>query len=258
MQTASGFLVTTYTTTSTSYHYWQIVTTSTNLFTTTLSTLTQRTIDGPYLNIEGVFEYETPMFRITIKNIFNTYVDRGKIVFIVSNLAETISDEVTVYFGRVPVGATIYIDPAVSVSHTYHRGDVKVTPINVEIICQGIVTQVPVATYTFTNMHTSTVEYVYTLSRASFYPESIPTLLTVVLSISVGIVSFFLLRMKKVVSAPKPQPTYPPKPVESKKVDDQAAYARYLEKLGELRAQGRISEEVYERLKKRYEPEMRN
>jgi len=260
MQMALGSLFTTYTTTSTSYRYWQTVTTVTRFITTTFSTLTQKTIDGPYLRIEGKFYPTSSMFKITISNLMNVRVQRGKITFIVSNLAGTVSDEISIDFGEVQGGLTTYIERAVPLYHTYYDGNVKVTPVMVEIICQGVVTQVPLATYAFTDTHTSTVEYVYTLSKASSFPENNPALVPVLLIISAAVLLlFFLLRIKKVSVAPKPQPTYPStKPVEPSKVDDRAAYARYLEKLQELKAQGKISEKVYERLKKRYEAEMRN
>jgi len=259
-QTSSGFLVTTYTTTSTSYRYWQIVTTTTRFTAITFSTFTQKTIDGPYLRIEGNFYAQSSMFKITITNMMNVRVQKGKIVFIVSNMAGTVSDEVSVHFGEVKARLTIHVEQAVSLYHTYYSGDVRVTPITVEIVSDGVVTQVPVATYAFTSMHTSTVEYVYTLSKVSTAPENTPMLLMILLGISIGIVLlFFLSRIKKASVTPKPQPTYPStKLVEPSKIDDQAVYAQYLEKLQELKAQGKISEKVYERLKKRYESEMRS
>ena len=259
-QTSSGFFVTTYTTTSTSYHYWQIVTTTTRFTAITFSTFTQKTIDGPYLRIEGNFYAHSSLFKITITNMMNVRAQKGKIAFIVSNLAGTVSDEVSIDFGEVKAGLTIYVERAVSLYHAYYSGDVKVTPVLVEIVCDGVVTQVPVATYTFTNMYTSAVEYAYTLSTVLHVTENTPTLPTVLLGISIGVVLlFFLLRIKKVSVTPKPEATFPSsKPVELKKVDDRAAYAQYLEKLQELKAQGKISEKVYERLKKRYESEMRS
>jgi len=259
-QMSSGFFVTTYTTTSTSYHYWQIVTTTTRFTVVTFSTFTQKTIDGPYLRIEGNFYAYSSLFKITITNMMNVRVQKGKIVFTVSNMAGTVSDEVSVHFGEVKARLTIHVEQAVSLYHTYYSGDVRVTPNTVEIVCDGVVTQVPVATYAFTNMYTSTVEYLYTLSKVSTVSENTPILLTILLGISIGIVLlFFLLRIKKASVTPKPQPTYPStKPVEPRKIDDQAVYAQYLEKLQELKAQGKISEKVYERLKKRYESEMRS
>ena len=54
---------------------------------------------------------------------------------------------------------------------------------------------------------------------------------------------------------PKLEPSAPVREAEPEKVGEKVEYERYLKRLDELKAQGKISEKVYERLKKKYEAE---
>ena len=261
---ASAFPFTAYTTTSTSYYYWESMTTSTLIVRTTVSsTLTQKTIDGPYAKIEGTFDYTSSEFSMAVTNLINVGIEGGRISFRVSNLAETVSDSALVNFGKVKVGETIYVKQRVFLSNSYYRGNVKVTPVKVEISCEGVVTQVPFATYVYTQTFTSIMGSVYTLSRVS---ETALALLVVLLGVGIAVPLLFRSRKKQRLAFPKPgMRAAPGSKASFNSVSDRESTARtpfheeetgkisvFLARLEELKQRREISDRTYEKLRQEY------
>lgn len=247
-----------YTTTSTSYYYWRVTVTSTQFVITSVSILSQSTIDGPYLRIEGNFQLNpsgSSGFIIVVTNLMSVPVEKGNILFRISNLAETVSDEVVVAFGEVKPGRTIRVDQGVSLYYAYSAKDVKVTPIRVEMSCNTVI-QIPVTPILVQN-YVSTVEYLYTRTLSTTGGVGAPTLNwrdnTLALLGGIGVFVVLLLMFVNRRRSAK-EKVSPPKPAEKVKLveKENGRIAVFLAKLDELRQQGKITEQVYNKLKEEY------
>nr|MDO8135245.1 hypothetical protein [Candidatus Njordarchaeum guaymaensis] len=166
--------ITSYSTwTSTYYSYWTSARTSTQSMRTTVSTLTQTSMEGPYLKIAGKFDYwyETTsgynqVVELTVRgditNLLSAPVQKGKIILNVRNLEGTVTEEALAPFWELKVGETIKINQGVPLTKAFYKDKIKIEFVRAEINVSGLVTDVPIATYTLFATQTEALVRTYT------------------------------------------------------------------------------------------------
>jgi ribosomal protein L40E len=179
-QSALGVITSYSTITSTSYLILgDRGTTSTRYVTTSATTLAQQKLEGPHVKIEGGYSYLYPPGGGVIQdvnmdgkiwNLMTVPIEKGEIQFLVSNKAGTVTQKIAFAFPEIKVGYYIVLQGKVSLTRPFSHDDVEMNLLNVILVCKGVVTQVPVATYTFAGFQTYT--YVMTYTTAFTLSES--------------------------------------------------------------------------------------
>lgn len=207
--------------TSTSYYYYERTSTSVALKMTTVTALSQKERDGPYLKIvadargrteSGVFV--DLLIEAKITNLMNNLIKRGRIIYLVYDMARTVTEEALVPFWEIKVGETIEVKQGVPITKKFTAGDAYYVFLRAEIECAGITIQAPFATYTYSQRYTETLgkTYASTFTQVSTFSIEEPslflnaqTMLVLVAVAAVAVVAVIVLKMRKPSAPPPPQ-----------------------------------------------------
>jgi len=236
VEEASG-VITSYSTTtaastwtSTSYYYYERTSTSVALTVSTVTVLKQEYMEGPYLKIEGSFNYwydpnSLEVTRLVVKakltNPMSVPIEKGRILLLVRNLEGTVEEQTSVPFWEIRVGETINMDQGIALTKGFSHKSIKITFVEAEVSCKGLVTRVPFVTYTysqrFTETHLKTYTSTYTNVSTFSIEEPSPflnaqTMLALVAVAAVAVVAVVVVKMRK-SSATPPSQSQPSKQV---------------------------------------------
>jgi len=231
VERASGVItsystITAYSTwTSTSYYYYDRTSISTEFKRTTVTALTQKQLRGPYVNMtvvravgstDGVFFVEL-LLEVRITNLMSLPIIKGKIVYLVFNSARTVTEEAFATFFEIKPSDTILLKATYLVTKRFPIGDTYYSFERAEVECAGITTEMPFATYTysqrFTETHLRTYTSAYTKVSTILTEElsaflNTQTILVLVVVAAVAVAAVVFVKIRK-PSAPPAPPTVP-------------------------------------------------
>jgi hypothetical protein len=158
--------------TSTSHSYREYVTTSVIFTRTSVTGLVQGELGGPYVKIDGTFDYryygstdEIVEIRVKAKltNLLTVPIEKGKIFLLVTNLERTVKVEALAVFWEIKVGETIDMEQGIPIaSGQFWHQKTRITLVRAEINCQPILKEVQVATQTYSKTLTESLVRTYT------------------------------------------------------------------------------------------------
>jgi hypothetical protein len=210
-ENVSGVITTYSTWTTTSYSYWQTTTTVTSYtdtVTTTEPFLIQESMDGPYVKIWGQIApggYSV-LLSLRITNLMDTTINFGLMSFALWTSIGLESHDLA--FGPIKPRETCQIAKYITPNHYGARVDrAEFLLAGVKCESQRIITQVPIATQTFSGTQTAiyiaTHTTAYTLSELEAFLGSTESILTLILAITASAIILFIMRRRGLLIQPR-------------------------------------------------------